>query len=53
MFVITLGAIIAGIQNVAFRPGWAMVPALLIVVVGSAATIARRVEYIAKTINSR
>ena len=53
MFVITAGAIVAGIQNAVFRPGWAMIPALLIVVVGSAATIVRRVEYIAKTLNSR
>ena len=51
MFVITIGAIGAGIQNAVFRPGWLMVPALLIVVIGSAATIVRRTELIARALS--
>lgn len=50
MFIITVGAIASWIQSATFRPGWAMGPALVIVVIGSAWTIARRVEFIAKAL---
>ena len=48
MYVITFGAIAAGVQNAIFRPGWAMVPALLLVVIGTGWTVARRAEAIVR-----
>ncbi|HUO51794.1 MAG TPA: hypothetical protein VMT93_04685 [Gemmatimonadaceae bacterium] len=52
MYVITFGAIAAGVQNAIFRPGWAMVPALLIVVIGTAWTISRRAEGIVRQLKA-
>jgi phosphatidylglycerophosphate synthase len=48
MFVVTLGALVSALQSVWTRPGLAMAPALVIIVVGSAMTTVRRIEAIAR-----
>jgi hypothetical protein len=58
MFVITLGALFAAFQTSSFqasgwamvssRPGWAMAPALIVIVLGSAVTVVRRIQLIAR-----
>ena len=48
MFVVTLGALVSALQSVWTRPGLAMAPALVIIVVGSAMTTVRRIELIAR-----
>jgi phosphatidylglycerophosphate synthase len=53
MFVITLGALISAVQSWSFSPGWVMAPTLVIVVLGSAATIVRRTTYIVRDLQQR
>jgi hypothetical protein len=51
MYLVTFGAIAAGVQNAIFRPGWAMVPALLLVVIGTGWTLARRAEALVRQLS--
>ena len=48
MFVVTVGALLSALQSISLRPGLAMAPALVIIVVGSAMTTVRRIELIAR-----
>ncbi len=62
MFVITLGALFAAFQTSSFqatswamesfRPGWAMAPALIVIVLGSAVTVVRRIQLVARDLSA-
>jgi len=62
MFVITLGALFAAFQTSSFqaknwalesfRPGWVMAPALIVIVLGSAVTVVRRIQLVARDLSA-